>query len=440
LFETRVVGQNTHELGLYAGAVPLVLCVWLVAQPKRWGSLRPVVLGAILFGGLALLLAAGQFGGIYRLQSLLPLAGSFRFPCRAIVLVQLCLAIGAAAAAVLLFERRPTRALEDIRPSTRPLVFVFLASVALAIVGPLAWPEYVAPAALVWCGPLLVGAAAGLVALAERGARGAAAALVLLTAGDLCTYGLSYSVYGHTARLHDFVAGIPRPPGDVDVRVAVAEDRRGMRAGNRMLLAGLERVDGYAGLEPVKQLDYRRQGALRLAGVRWLLQPDGHESAAPREWLSVQPTAQRARLLTRTAGAEQLDDLERLGLEVAVTDPSLTLDEAPAGTAKVVVKAPGRIAVDTSATTRQLLVMTESYHVGWQATVDGAATQVVRVNGDFLGCVVEPGSRRILLEFRPRTRRVGALLTGCGLILMGISFAFCVGGRGRERSQVNRQN
>ena len=38
LFATRVVGQNTHELGLYFGAVPLLLAVWL---------LRTAVPGAI---------------------------------------------------------------------------------------------------------------------------------------------------------------------------------------------------------------------------------------------------------------------------------------------------------------------------------------------------------------------------------------------------------
>ena len=41
--------------------------------------------------------------------------------------------------------------------------------------------------------------------------------------------------------------------------------------------------------------------------------------------------------------------------------------------------------------TRQLLVVSESYHPGWQAAVDGVPQPVLRVNGDFLGCVVGPG-------------------------------------------------
>jgi len=35
LFVDRVVGQNTHELGLYLGAVPLMLIVWLIVQMVR---------------------------------------------------------------------------------------------------------------------------------------------------------------------------------------------------------------------------------------------------------------------------------------------------------------------------------------------------------------------------------------------------------------------
>ena len=39
LFATRVVGQNTHELGLYFGAVPLLLCVWLLRNRSAVESL-----------------------------------------------------------------------------------------------------------------------------------------------------------------------------------------------------------------------------------------------------------------------------------------------------------------------------------------------------------------------------------------------------------------
>jgi uncharacterized membrane protein YfhO len=49
----------------------------------------------------------------------------------------------------------------------------------------------------------------------------------------------------------------------------------------------------------------------------------------------------------------------------------------------------------------QLLVVSESFHEGWQATVDGRDAAVARVNGDFLGCVVEAGNREVVFTFRP---------------------------------------
>ncbi|HEY2893006.1 MAG TPA: hypothetical protein VGJ16_02290, partial [Pirellulales bacterium] len=43
LFHTRVVGQNTHELGLYLGAMPLVLTLWLLSNRNFWGTRAPLV-------------------------------------------------------------------------------------------------------------------------------------------------------------------------------------------------------------------------------------------------------------------------------------------------------------------------------------------------------------------------------------------------------------
>ncbi len=46
LFVNRVVGGNTHEFGLYAGAVPLMLIVWLIMRRRELGDLRLLALAA----------------------------------------------------------------------------------------------------------------------------------------------------------------------------------------------------------------------------------------------------------------------------------------------------------------------------------------------------------------------------------------------------------
>jgi uncharacterized membrane protein YfhO len=48
---------------------------------------------------------------------------------------------------------------------------------------------------------------------------------------------------------------------------------------------------------------------------------------------------------------------------------------------------------------------------------------VVRVNGDFLGCVLEPGMTQIELQFRPTSLRVGKILSWCGLGLIVFTLA-----------------
>lgn len=416
LFATRVVGQNTHELGMYAGAVPVVLCIWLVAHRRQWGPYRPLVRALLVFGAVALWLAAGEFGGLYRLQSWVPFVNHFRFPCRAIVLVQLCLAALAAVAAAILFAQRADAG--DAHRQSRSLWFAVLAAAALAIAGPILWPGFVARPTLVWSGPLLIAAAAGLIALAERGVRVAAIGLVLFTAVDLGVYGMSYSVWGRTADLDAYVAGVSRPPDATQLRVAAPDDPNGLRAGDRMLLAGLVRVDGYAGLEPARRLDYRRQRPLQLAGVGWIWQPLHENGDVRRGWVPLAPRASRARLVTATVGDEQLRHIDALGWDVATVDPPLSLPASQAGAARVVADRPGRITIETDAPARQLLVTTESFDPGWRVTLDGRPRAIVRVNGDFLGCPVEPGKHQVQFEFRPRCRDLGVLVSACGLGLM----------------------
>ncbi len=431
LFPTRGVGQNTHELGLYIGAAPLLLCVWLMTQRQRWGRLTPLVWATLAFGTLALLLAFGEFGGLYRLQQVLPVVNHFRFPCRAIVLVQLALAIGAATAFAILCQggssRDPTGALRGVRA-----LFVALAiSVALAAFGPFTWPQYVASGILVWTGPLLIGVGVALVLLAARGRRGALIAIALFTAVDLSCYGLSYSVWGHASDLRAFAATVPLPSEETSPRV-VAQEFDGLRTGNRMLLAGISRVDGYAGLEPRKRLDYSTDAARRRAGVNFVYTPSRRDAKTVSCWQLVAAPAPRARLVTHAAPwkvqhsySEPTDDLGTVATDEHIDLPQ---DGRP-GTVTVSSDLAGHLALECDAPSRQLLVTTESYHRGWVARVDGRITPVVRVDGDFLGCVVAPGKHSVDLTFLPRSLIVGHFISlgGLGLLLCTLALTARMG-------------
>ena len=73
--------------------------------------------------------------------------------------------------------------------------------------------------------------------------------------------------------------------------------------------------------------------------------------------------------------------------------------------------------LETSASSRQLLVLTERFHSGWRAKEDDASRDAVRVYGDFLGCVVEAGTHRVTFAFAPDSARQGLQFSLAGLSL-----------------------
>jgi hypothetical protein len=291
------------------------------------------------------------------------------------------------------------------------------------------WGEFVAPWTLVWTGPALIAVAGALIALTERGVRWSVPVLAMFTACDLCSYGMSYSIYGRTADLQEYVAQIPRPPSDPHARIAVVR-RDGLRAGDRMLLAGLKRIDGYAGLEPARRLDYSTRPGLQVAAVGWIYQPAASESQLAGQWARVTPTAPRARLVTRAVPTADNRDCAPV-LDVVTIQEPLNLPPGVDGRVELTLDRPGRMSLHTTAATRQLLVTTESFHPGWEASVDGQRQPVLPVNRDFLGCVVESGSHHVELAFRPRSLGVGKLISTCGLGLMVC--VFCLRIRTRKR-------
>lgn len=388
LFKTRVAGQNTHELGIYMGAVPLVLCVWLLAHRKLWAENRNLVRALFVFGSFSLLLAAGEYGGLYRLQSFIPIIDRFRFPCRAVVLVQLCIA-GCAGVALDLLMKLPGISQSNRRSRALPLVFV--AAISLALIGHIILPSYVSRPLLVWLGPALIGSAIILVSRAARGSQAALWGLVLFTAVDLATYGLSYSVWYKTAKLADYAASAPRPPTGIKARVVAPSGKAGQSIGNHMLLAGLTRVDGYAGLQPARQLDYSQESTWRLAGVQWAYLPDA--KTGRHRWLEVTPSASRARLI----------------------------DSDDADTA-ILRDSPGNIEIAVRTGTQAILATTESFDPDWRVTVDGRDREVSRVENDFLGCAVAAGRHIVQFKFQPQCRASGSLLSVIGLGSLALFF------------------
>ena len=122
----------------------------------------------------------------------------------------------------------------------------------------------------------------------------------------------------------------------------------------------------------------------------------------------------RARLVARVEGSDDVNrDIGHIEPAVVALLARRTATDLPPlsgepGNALILAERPGDIVVETSAPGRQLFVLSESYHDGWQATIDGTKPcPIVRVYGDFMGCVVPEGLHEVHFHFDPKSLRDG---------------------------------
>jgi hypothetical protein len=438
LFRNRVAGQNTIELGLYVGAGPLVLALWWLSSghgPRR--RFRVLTTAAATCAILTLLWALGDYGPLSWFQRNVPLVSSFRLPCRAIVIFQLAVAVLAALGLTSLLRRDRPR----LHPPKSRLLPLFAISGLAAAVATLRWPEHISSFPLVAVGPLLFAAAIWLVNSADAGSRWALPALVVLSAVDLGCYGMSAGIFQNVQTLSDFVSETDAPLSTPGARIALdlvagteqAPGQKTPRIGNRILLAGWKRVDGYAGLEPARQLDYRSLAALQAAGTMWasataaakIETQTEHSTKAEREpnWVRLADSRPRAWFVTSAIPSfDPATDINRIDLaSEALIDSGQVpqqLSPSPKGSVKIQTDRPGHFAVTTDCPSAQLLIVNESFYTGWKATIDGQVVDVLRANGDFLGVLVRAGQHEIRLTFQPDSLYYGRLTSSFGLGLM----------------------
>jgi hypothetical protein len=422
LFETRVAGKYTAELSIYVGAVELALLVWLVLRATRLGAARPLAIGALGLALLALGLCLGDAGLLYRLQTALPVVGLFRAPARYAFVFQFASAVAAGIA----FADLAATARSGPRPAWRslwPLALVPAASVAAALasdgLSELAAahsqrPLAAAGPALVWVGPLLAVAAAGLTLAAARGRASALAGLVLLAAADHAAYGLSFIDRSERSTLE---AILERP-----VRQVPAEGYRRYSGSLLLTMRGIRLVTGYAAMVPDRVL---KEPARFKNDRHWdrLIQMLRVSSASSVYGSPVPDPMPRARLVTR-AFVSRLPNIElmRIDLEsTALVDRPLRLAGGPRGAAEIALDRPGEIHVATRSKSRQLLVVSESYHPGWSARIGDRECEVLPVYSDFMGCAVPAGEHLVRFAFDPQSLRAGARISAAalGLLLLG---------------------
>ncbi|WP_435019898.1 YfhO family protein [Tundrisphaera sp. TA3] len=421
---TSMYDWRVHAFSTYLGASIPVLLAWLIISRRSLaGSSRVLAAFALGLAAIGLLLAFGDFTPLFRLMVKVPVIGRFRISARYLILYQLAGAMLAALAYATLAEasarhqRIPWRRLW---PLGLPLMLGLFLCLAPGLPEGM-WPAYlrgevVSPLPVRAIGPLLLAVAAVLVALSARGWRLALPLLVILTGIDQAAYAIHVTLLIPPESLSSYVDGrksLPAPaePGRVGFALLhpIWQDPFTMK--------GMSTMTGYVSLVPRRALTYDTPNSMRVAGVGWILE-DATERG--QSWAKAPaPPLPKARLVTRTqVSTDPKRDIETIDPgAIALTDRALNLPPAAPGQARIAHERPGKIDVRTEAPTRQLLVVSESFHDGWEAEIDGRPARLGRAYGDFLSCVVPKGAHRVLFRFHSEGRRVGAWLTLAGLIL-----------------------
>ena len=379
-----------HEFGIHSGALLPIALAWVWIRYRALPGRRALIAGATVFAAVMVVLAIGRYGGLAALLSYLPIVGSFRVPARFILLAQVALALLAAVTIedlLAIVEGRadaPKGPIPALWIPTGLGVVTLLAfnSGALGTGGGL-FREMASAAP----GVALFAVVTALVWLAARRHGWALAALIVVTAADLGYYGIGFLRIEPASRIHQLVRALPPAPPDAAESYAVAPDDGPYRS-NLLVLRGYRLTNGYAGLFPASRNPLEAVETQLLAGARWGFGADGTRIA-----------------LTGGAPRVQLLDERR--------------EPAP-GNVQLIRDRPGRLALHVDAPARRIVALTERFHDGWVASVGARPLPVVRVNEDFLGVVVEPGSQLVELRFAPRSVRLGAMLSAIGVALLGV--------------------
>jgi len=79
---------------------------------------------------------------------------------------------------------------------------------------------------------------------------------------------------------------------------------------------------------------------------------------------------------------------------------------------------PHVVEIDTRSATPALLVLADTYHSGWTATVDGTPARIVRANHLFRGVSVPAGRHRVRFTYRPWSLIAGGAVSAAGICML----------------------
>jgi len=135
----------------------------------------------------------------------------------------------------------------------------------------------------------------------------------------------------------------------------------------------------------------------------------------PRAWVvhAVEVIPDQGRALARLSA----DDFDLRRAAVVAEPPLLSLPGPTDGSsARVTAFAPAEIRVEVNAVADGLLVLSEVYYPGWQASVDGESAPLIRTDGVLRGVPVPRGRHTVRVWYAPVRVRVGLVISALALV------------------------
>lgn len=135
----------------------------------------------------------------------------------------------------------------------------------------------------------------------------------------------------------------------------------------------------------------------------------------------------RAFLVRRWEVAKDTDAAERILLSpafnprttaVLATSPGIKQGNGPAGEVLTVDYGWNSVDLTLRVNAPAVLVLTDTDFPGWEATLDGRPTPILRANAHFRAIVVQPGVRRVSMRYDPWPAKVGLILSCLTLPLL----------------------
>lgn len=104
--------------------------------------------------------------------------------------------------------------------------------------------------------------------------------------------------------------------------------------------------------------------------------------------------------------------------------PPVSLDLKASGTATITSYQPNQIVVDTKAPTASLLFLSDVNYPGWQAVIDGKASEIFQADYVFRSVLVPAGEHQVVFSYEPLSFKLGLGISLLTAISTGAFFIF----------------